>query len=784
MKKTFLLLGTICALTPAMAQNSYEQGKTNDPNYDYLKYYKPLKEYVNHSLYPNFKLGLAIDAPSYVSNSTVKTVSDTYFDETVPGNCMKMGSVVNSQGEMNFTTVRNYVNAAYAAGLSLYGHTLAWHSQQPMGWLKSLIQDKPAKALTSGDVKVSTTVASKDFRSNQSVGWSSDKSTYGFSLNFSNTDGLNIHTTAKQANSWDVQFQAVTGLSLTKGETYKMKILVKGSKAGTLHSKLGDWTSGATADIDFTTDWKEVEVTYSNIPSSDFLLLQCGDYVGDIYIRTISFSQEKWANKVTENRRCLAIEAGARQKETWDNQFWLVPGSFAAGAKFDFTAEIRADKAANVSTQVHSTPGTYVDYNALGTLAFTTEWKTVHITGTFAKAGESIAFNLSELADANTYYLDNMSLKINGVETLKNGNLEGTDASSFRAKKDGGSPAVPSIASSITYLTMPSPTPLTEEERHDTLVYAMDKWIHGIMQACDGKVRAWDVVNEAIAGGGDDGEGNYPLQHSSVYVPGATTWDVGGDAFYWQDYMGDLEYVRQAVRLARKYGPKDVKLFINDYNLESDWDGNKKVKSLINWIKKWESDGVTKVDGIGTQMHISCYMNETTQNSKKNAITQMFKLMAATGKLVRVSEFDMGMVDASGNKVETANMTEEMHKKMADFYEWIIKQYLTIIPASQQWSFCQWCATDAPANSGWRGNEPVGLWSLNYGYRKHTYGGFARGLGAPSDPSNPAGINGVEAGKKSGKNAIYNLQGQRMQSDYNQLPAGIYIINGQKIFKQ
>ena len=56
-----------------------------------------------------------------------------------------------------------------------------------------------------------------------------------------------------------------------------------------------------------------------------------------------------------------------------------------------------------------------------------------------------------------------------------------------------------------------------------------------------------------------------------------------------------------------------------------------RLKSLINWVKKWEADGVTKIDGIGTQMHISYYENSGTRNSKKNAITNMFKLMAATG---------------------------------------------------------------------------------------------------------------------------------------------------------
>ena len=166
-------------------------------------------------------------------------------------------------------------------------------------------------------------------------------------------------------------------------------------------------------------------------------------------------------------------------------------------------------------------------------------------------------------------------------------------------------------------------------------------------------------------------------------------------------------------------------------SVNNDWQvsqQNGKLKSLIKWIERWEADGVTKIDGIGSQMHISCYANATTQESKKNAIVESFKLMAASGKLVRISELDMGYIDASGNSVATIYLTEEQHQQMAELYTFVVSKYLEIIPAAQQWGICQWAATDSPAKEGnWRADEPIGLWDEGYN-RKHTYAGFADGL--------------------------------------------------------
>ena len=275
--------------------------------------------------------------------------------------------------------------------------------------------------------------------------------------------------------------------------------------------------------------------------------------------------------------------------------------------------------------------------------------------------------------------------------------------------------------------------PLTPEEKKEALTPVLQDWIYGMMEATEGKVKAWDVVNEAISGEDKDGDGFYDLQSATR---GTVTPDDAKNNFYWQDYLGDIEYVRTAVAAARKgfadAGGKseELKLFINDYNLETAYDQNKKLKSLIHWIEEWEKDDVTKIDGIGSQMHITYSMDPDKQKKNEEAYENMLRLMVDSHKLVRISELDMGLEDKNGNLVNTTDMTEEQHKAMRAYYEFIVKKYLEIVPENQQWGICQWCATDSPANSGWRAGLPVGLWDLDY-YRKHTYGGFAAGLGAP-----------------------------------------------------
>ena len=564
--------------------------------YAYLTEYKALKEYVSD---PNFHLGVGTDAADYANQGVAYVVTNANFNETVAGNAMKMASCVGDDGSMDFGTVEAYVKAATNAGINVYGHTLAWHAQQPTAWLKTLIADKEATV-----------------------------------------------------DPENMEYEEIIEEQLSNPDC-----------EGT------DATNFVCRDGDGGGDVNRIE-----------------DGVG------------------VDGSRGVRVHSIDNPTNDWDSQFFITTPNhvWKAGDKYEFKMMAKADKNATVDIQSHTTPGNYIYWSMLkGSYDITTEWQEFTFEGTITgdQAGSdglsTIAFNLNKLKEANNYYFDNMSWK------------------SYTQVAKGGGEA----------------TPQTPEELLDTLTYAMDLWIGGMMEACKNEegtevlVKAWDVVNESISGEDKDGDGIYDLQHGTVKIK-----DLKKNSdFFWQDYMGDLEYVRTAVKKARQYGGNDLKLFVNDYNLESDWDQNKKLKSLIEWIKKWEADGVTKIDGIGSQMHISYYMNPQTQESKKKAIEESFKLMAATGKLVRISELDMGIVDADGNDIKTADVTEEQHHAMAEFYTWIIKKYKEIIPAAQQWGICQWCATDSPAGSGWRANQPVGLWDQNY-YRKQTYAGFADGL--------------------------------------------------------
>lgn len=712
-----ILVSALGAMFLASCADHFDQNfetvrPEKEAQYGYLEQYDALKEYIKDR--PNFHLGIGTAVDEYNKKKLVYALTNSNFNETVAGNAMKMASCVADDGSMNFDKVSEYVKNATDAGLSVYGHTLAWHAQQPNKYLNQLIADKELPPS-------------------------------------SNVTRCLVIKNAEAGGHWDAQLYFPAQLSQGKKYVFKMNAKATAPFELILWGAPGDAGLGS---ISVGTKWNEYTVNFTPAANYENFVFAAGKLGGELDIKSLSLCEEgstnnlivngdikgdevpcnkpySWHKVTTEIKEVaesqvveipvsvghLTFDDGknlggwgmdnapkivngvcevgnnAAKANPWDSQVNYEPGfAFENGKAYHLKMKIKGSVAGEFGA-VFQNPDGYKGCGDFPTIKVTTDWKEVDVTTT-CNGDNALRLLLNIGKYAGTLYIDDFEV----------------------------------------YYTKSSNTiPLTDEEKKEALTPVLQNWIYGMMEATEGKVKAWDVVNEALSGEDKDGDGKFDLQSAKR---GNVKPDDAKNNFYWQDYLGDINYVRTAVAAARKGfadaggNPEDLKLFINDYNLESDWDQNGKLKSLIKWIKDWEADGVTKIDGIGSQMHISCYGNPQTQEAKKNAIENMLKLMAESGKLVRISELDMGYVDANDKEVKTADMTEEQHKEMRALYEFVVKKYLELIPENQQWGICQWCATDSPANSGWRAGLPTGLWDSDY-YRKHTYGGFAAGFGAP-----------------------------------------------------
>ena len=676
--------------------------------YEYLNDYAPLKEYLDRDAHPGFKVSAALAVDEFNQQGPLFRLAAHNFDEIVAGNAMKMASCVNDQGVMDFSKVSSFVRAAEDAGLTVYGHTLAWHAQQPRKWLEKLIADKELDV--DPDQKTFTELSRQTYQDGP----------FPFYQMGCAPDIINGSIHFVPTGDWS-QFFCMTGCSMKAGN-YVAILHIKSTKDGmiSLTAQNGWGAEAQKITQKFTVkanEWVDAEVALNDIQGGnyDFILLP-ETFDGTLDLQSVTIGQyESPAMEVEQEVKhqtyqdgpfpyyqmgCApdVINGSIHFVPTGDwSQFFCVAGAPLTPGNYAVDVEIKSTKSGNIKMTVQNGWGGDAESRD-GTVALKEGWTTARFKMTLEQGGNYDFILKPETFDAT---LDLKSVTIKKIVKMNS-------------------------------------IPLTPQEKSDTLTWAMNKWISGMMQATEGKVKAWDLINEAISGGGNV-NGFYALQTEA-------TSEHNPQDFYWQDYFTPEMYgpivekaARDAYAAVEGTNPEDLKLFINDYNLESDWDNNQKVKSLVYWIGVWEKKGKelgwnTKIDGIGSQMHISYYENEQTLESKKKAIQNMLKIMAETGKLVRISEIDMGYVDKDGKDVTTAQLEKlpieervAKEKAMADHYKWIIEQYFKIVPVSQQYGICQWCLTDSPTDSGWRPGQPVGLWNLNY-QRKPAYGGFADGL--------------------------------------------------------
>ena len=235
--------------------------------------------------------------------------------------------------------------------------------------------------------------------------------------------------------------------------------------------------------------------------------------------------------------------------------------------------------------------------------------------------------------------------------------------------------------------------PQTAEEKRDTINYALNAWCDGMMKINAGRITSFDLIDEAIDTKAELENGMLDLKHSDSQI-------------FWQDVLGSENYAPAVSKIAsasfQKFegDPAQLKFFISETGL----DNQKKFESLKYWISVWDNNGA-KIDGINAKLNLNYSEDAATQAANEASFNTLLDNLASTGKLIRLSNFDIKYQDATGANVAAKDITEAQRQNLANFYGYAIKCYMTKIPHEKQAGICKGNMADT--------SDPVGLWSID-----------------------------------------------------------------------
>ena len=692
-------------------------------NYDYIKAYA--KQYA-----PHMTIGLGLGADQYISDPQYKQVADDNFQLFTTGNAMKHQAVVKSDGSLDFTTIDAFLQAV-PTDIKIYGHNFLWHTQQNQNYLKSLIAPT-MKVESSGGVANILSGDATDFNGGTTGGWGSwgsnkDSQTIEEGAGSDGTPCMVLKNLG-DGNAWEAQCGYTLSDFLQVGKTYMIKFKAKStSGAGYLQFQYQNGTTygsqGGYNDFNIGTDWNDFEYEFTpDYEDINRIILNFGKVGATYYIDDIQFglkvedpmtnvlsgdnsdfeggtkgSWGSWGNNST-----TSVSASG---EGYNSNYCIVlvnptDGSdyYAAQLAYTFDDPLKVGetyviqfyaKTSLTGAGVQFATQNSNDYSGEGyhAIPLSSEWVLCEHEYTCSKEGiNRILINFGK--NAATFYLDNIKF--------------GVKKATARALTRG---------TSITYV------PKSAEEKKAALLSAMEAWIKGMAQHPGmERVTEWDVINEPISDNSKwrgfdntfmDGD-SAPVENEESGL--TLNWgnEAGNGHFYWGYYIGK-EYATKAFEYARKYCSTGTKLYVNDYNLES---SPNKLAALIDFVQYIEDNG-QEVDGIGTQMHVSSSIT-------KDQVDAMFKTMAATGKLIRVTELDV--------QVGTTTPSAEQLATQAEVYQMIFDSYRINVPQAQQSGITIWTLTDSKKeHEYWLPNDAPNLFDANY-ERKHAYKGVCDGI--------------------------------------------------------
>lgn len=671
-----------------------------------IERYKPLKEYAEYTL------GVGIGLDFYMNNETYRKLVNENFDEVVLGYEMKHGAMVRSNGTVNFAPVDAFMQRIEEAGLGVYGHTLVWHQNQNASYLNGLIAPTVLP-----DAPGANAIDLSGLKDGSFTGWARNNPGAGITVEDGkglspSAKALVLKSSAASANAWSLQIQT-PAITVVPGHDYEVSFFVKSDVAGKGRISFSDlannypwidWFATGSQSEAFETNstWKQVKF---KILAADFLagtfkmnfdlgyLPNVTYYIDVDNIKVVDLNAvptvvnlitngnfenatltgwNGWGNSSTRavsaqgegfggSGYAMVLTNPTAASNYSAQQVYTFAAPLELNADYNVTFMVKASVNAALQVQLQSD-----DYSGdyYGGISVGTTWTQVTRALKPSKADRTkFVFDFGETAA--TFYIDDIVL------------TKSTSAAAARRK-----------ASKVTIIEK------TDEEKRQLIDAAMVDWISQVMPRYKNKVKAWDVVNEPMLENGNLRTGIVAEQ--------------ANDEFYWVRYMGK-DFAVRAFQLARQYGNPGDKLFINDYNLEYSL---AKCDGLIDYVKYIESKGAT-VDGIGTQMHINI-------NSDTTKIRQMFQKLAASGKLIKVSELDI--------RVNTKTPSLDDLAKQAAMYKYVMDAYAKYIPKAQQFGVTIWGISDHPdEHIYWLPDDAPNLWDANY-RRKHAYKGAADGL--------------------------------------------------------
>ena len=236
--------------------------------------------------------------------------------------------------------------------------------------------------------------------------------------------------------------------------------------------------------------------------------------------------------------------------------------------------------------------------------------------------------------------------------------------------------------------------PQTAQEKNDTIKYALNAWCDGLMKINEGRIKTFDLIEEPIDSKSILDNGMYDLKKGT------------DDQIFWQDALGNENYAPVVSEVAKSAfanhegDPAELKFFICESGLAD----AKKMESLMYWIGIWDAKGA-KIDGINAKLSLTYSEDAEKQAANIASIDNLLDELAKTGKLIRLSNFDIKYQNVEGLNVAASDITEAQRQKLADYYGYIIKSYMKKIPNEKQAGICKGNMADT--------SDPVGLWAID-----------------------------------------------------------------------